>query len=90
MKLLDLAADRASLEFAPGDQEQVMGRLGAFGPVTVVRRLDHAVVTVAGQDFIHMSDWDEPCLIAGTSFGVNMLAKIAAESLASTPRALRG
>lgn len=89
MKLLDLGVQRASLEFSAAERDAVIGQLRACGEVTINHGACHDVLLVAGEELIYLDEWDEPCLIAGTASGVDMLARIAADAQATAPVALR-
>lgn len=89
MRLLDLGAQKASLEFSPDEHDIVIARLEAYGPVITARHATHDVITVGHEELIYLNEWDEPCLIAGSATGVDILARIAAEPLASAPLVAR-
>lgn len=73
MTLLELPSGMLSLEYSVGDQAEVRARLSAIAEVAVIERVTHALVKVGDESFIQMTDWDEPCLIAQSAAGNEIL-----------------
>lgn len=78
MNLLDIGPDLLSLEFGSTRIPLVLEQLGRFGRMSVARYATSDVLTVAGEDFIHQSELDEPCLIAPTAASNALLRFVAA------------
>ena len=80
MKLLEIAPNLLSLEFASGETEAVRSRLGRLGRVVVRREATFDLWQVAGEEFVQDNDWDQPCLIARTAAGSALLRFVAPEN----------
>jgi hypothetical protein len=74
MELIDLARESASLEFEITDADVVReAMVFAFGPYTKSEAADGAILDFGGERFLLLTDWDDPCLIATSAAGVQML-----------------
>lgn len=67
----------SSLEFASEDMEIVrQAILGLFGEATSERHITYSKMTFGGERFLFQNEWDDPCLIASTEAGHNLLLQI--------------
>ena len=76
MTLLELPSGMVSLEYAVAEQAEVDRRLGAIAKVSVLDHITYALVQVGDESFVHMADWDEPCLIAQSARGNAILRRV--------------
>lgn len=77
MNILPLASDRLSLEFGPAELDAVLAGLRKHGRLRREARASYDLLSVAGEQFVLMNDWGEPCLIAKTANGDAMLRELA-------------
>lgn len=76
MKVLELPSGMISLEYDVMERAEVRARLEAIANVLVFRHLTYAEVKVGREAFLHMADWDEPCLIAQSAAGNAILRRV--------------
>lgn len=76
MMLLALEGDAVSLEFDPGEREAVCDKLRALGSLSIVHENTFDRITVLGEEFTYLDEWDQPCLISSTSGGSKLLRSI--------------
>ena len=73
MNLVELPTGRVSLEFRAAEFDALLGRLRVFGKVSRDAMPSYDLLSVGGEQFILMNDWDEPCLISRTQPGDDLL-----------------
>lgn len=76
MRLIELPDDGSSLEFSPAETASVMSALRAFGNVSIVHRPTFDLISLNDIQFVYMDEWDEPCLIANSLEGKDLLVRI--------------
>ncbi|GGA40463.1 hypothetical protein [Sphingomonas psychrolutea] len=81
MQLLELPSGMVSLEYAAQDQVEVSARLKTLAAVSVTNHATYSEVKVGDEAFLHMSDWDEPCMIAQSEAGNAILRRVCAMGL---------
>ena len=76
--LLSHSDDKSSsLEFTPEDIEIVrQAILDLFGEATSEQHITYSTIAFGGEKFLFQDEWDEPCLIASTEAGRNLLLQI--------------
>lgn len=78
MQLLELPSGFASLEYTAAEQGELIARLKSLATVSVIKRATYSELKVGNEALIHMSDWDEPCLIAQSAGGDSILRVVCA------------
>jgi len=72
--LLSLPDGNSSLEFASDDIEAVLqASLDLFGRAASERHLTYSTIAFGGEKFLFQNEWDDPCLIASTEAGSDVL-----------------
>jgi hypothetical protein len=67
----------SSLEFASEDIKIVQQAiLDLFGEATSERHITCSTMVFGGEKFLFQNEWDDPCLIASTRAGHNLLLQI--------------
>jgi hypothetical protein len=67
----------SSLEFASEDIEIVrQAILDLFGEATSERHITYCTMAFGGERFLFQNEWGDPCLIASTKVGHNLLLQI--------------
>jgi hypothetical protein len=76
--LLPPSNGMSSLEFAPANLDAVRQAISdLFGEATNELRASHSRIAFGGETFLFEQEWDEPCLIADTEAGSQMLKQVA-------------
>jgi hypothetical protein len=85
MWLVELDDGMCSLEFAVEDIDRVRAALSVrHGAPKVTKYPILTFYTFGGTDVTFQNEWDDPCLIANTPDGVDMLRTLAADLAGST------
>ena len=67
----------SSLEFASDNIEIVrQAILDLFGVATSEQHITYSTIVFGGEKFLFQNEWDDPCLIASTKAGRNLLLQI--------------
>jgi hypothetical protein len=74
IKFRVLSGAGSSLEFDPDDTSRVLGAIrDCYGKLWKRQNIIHIDFKFSGADFIFLDEWDEPCFIASTQEGTEIL-----------------